>query len=180
MDQLPQIFEVEFKEVEKDGTPHVSVFYNGMQIGNDLDDNTNTEDGYRYHDCFHLIYFVRFGSSHVMDVLLGIEQNKKMQRPPQREIVTEMQTSVEEALPLMSFNLRQKETWVKADKPVPAFLDIMCDLAKTAHIDPVPSHKEMSDLIGDFYKNIDLLHHNRGGILVCDRTHKTVTYKNAS
>lgn len=46
----------------------------GQQVGNDLDDNSADDDGYRYHDIFHLANAAVLGWSPVLRSLLGLKR----------------------------------------------------------------------------------------------------------
>src|SRR3546814_14507790 len=54
--RFPRQFEVELSEVEVDGQMKLRASMNGVQIGDDLTDNSDDPDGYRFHDVFHLAY----------------------------------------------------------------------------------------------------------------------------
>lgn len=68
---LPRQFTVEITEVSKDNSVKMKAFVNGQQIGNDLTDNSYTNDGYRFHDVFHLAYAGVLGWSPVTRQLLS-------------------------------------------------------------------------------------------------------------
>src|SRR3546814_756213 len=54
--RFPRQFEVELSEVEVDGQMKLRASMNGVQIGDDLTDNSDDPDGYRFHVVFHLAY----------------------------------------------------------------------------------------------------------------------------
>ena len=65
--QLPRQGAMVFTETINDqGRPEVVVTLNGTQIGQALTDNAYNDDGYRFHDVFHLAYAVVLGWSPVM------------------------------------------------------------------------------------------------------------------
>src|SRR5690606_38448163 len=61
--QLPRRFRVEF--VDDGGSLHI-YDAQGNQIGDKLDDNAAVEDGYRFHDVFHLANAAVLGWSPVI------------------------------------------------------------------------------------------------------------------
>ena len=61
-EQLPRSFVVDFRANNDGG---LSIFHNGNQIGDPLTDNSYREDGYRFHDVFHLAYSAILGWSPV-------------------------------------------------------------------------------------------------------------------
>ncbi len=67
--QLPREFEVFFhtERPSIDGQPpKVQCYWNDAKFGNELDDNAVDDNGYRYHDAFHLAYVVYLGWSPVL------------------------------------------------------------------------------------------------------------------
>ncbi len=66
-ERLPRQFEVEItEEVSENGSIKMRAFINGEQIGNDLTDNSYSNDGYRFHDIFHFSYAAVLGWSPVI------------------------------------------------------------------------------------------------------------------
>ncbi len=56
-EQFPRYFEIEVvSEQMSDGKMHVQLFQNGNAFGNELSDNAQVDDGYRFHDVFHLSF----------------------------------------------------------------------------------------------------------------------------
>ncbi len=60
-ERLPRQFLVEITEVSQDNSVKMKAFIDGKQIGNDLTDNSYSNDGYRFHDVFHLSYAAVLG-----------------------------------------------------------------------------------------------------------------------
>jgi NTP pyrophosphatase (non-canonical NTP hydrolase) len=83
LEQLPRNFEVEITESGQDGLTKIQAFVNGKQIGNDLTDNSYSNDGYRFHDVFHLSYAAVLGWSPVVRRMLG---RKRKSRPKIDEV----------------------------------------------------------------------------------------------
>ena len=72
--QLPRKFTVEINEVREGDSVRVIVSRNGKQIGNDLTDNAYEDDGYRFHDVFHLTYAAVLGWSPITRKLLDVKR----------------------------------------------------------------------------------------------------------
>jgi NTP pyrophosphatase (non-canonical NTP hydrolase) len=64
-EQLPREFEVLFREVDDCGIKRVIVTCGGKPVGNPLSDASYADDGYRFHDIFHLSYATYLGWSPV-------------------------------------------------------------------------------------------------------------------
>jgi len=63
-EQLPRNMTVHFEEMEEcsdAGFKKVRITVDGAEVGNRLTDNAYGDDGYRFHDCFHLAYGAVFG-----------------------------------------------------------------------------------------------------------------------
>lgn len=67
---LPREFVVQFDERVKGGQKHVAQSISGVFVGDRLTDNNVVEDGYRFHDVFHLAYVAHLGWSPVIRGLL--------------------------------------------------------------------------------------------------------------
>jgi NTP pyrophosphatase (non-canonical NTP hydrolase) len=65
--RLPRRFEIEFRPVQASDRPEpiVQGFWNGTPWGDPLGDNTYEDDGYRFHDVFHLAHAAILGWSPV-------------------------------------------------------------------------------------------------------------------
>ena len=66
-EQLPRIMEVEIST--RGGRAYTAI--NGREIGDPLTDNRRTDDGYRYHDVFHIAHATFLGWSPTLRGLLG-------------------------------------------------------------------------------------------------------------
>jgi NTP pyrophosphatase (non-canonical NTP hydrolase) len=66
-EQLPRKFSAEIEEVkDDDGFFHVEISIDGKAAGDRLRDNSKDEDGYRFHDVFHLAHAAMLGWSPVL------------------------------------------------------------------------------------------------------------------
>jgi len=69
--QLPRQFAMRFEPATgKDGLPRVAIFLGRKVFGDRLDDNAYEDDGYRFHDAFHLAHAAVLGWSPVTRALL--------------------------------------------------------------------------------------------------------------
>jgi NTP pyrophosphatase (non-canonical NTP hydrolase) len=55
-EQFPRKFIAKMEESMDHGTPKVALTVDGKQLGSQIDDNSYVDDGYRYHDAFHLAH----------------------------------------------------------------------------------------------------------------------------
>lgn len=69
-EQLPRTFVYRFEESVEDGRRRVRVYDGSKDVGDPLSDNAHDDDGYRYHDVFHLAYAAVLGWSPVLRNML--------------------------------------------------------------------------------------------------------------
>jgi len=75
LEQFPRVIKMNFIErVPDKGRPHVIQRMNDVNIGDRLTDNRTEEDGYRFHDVFHLAYLTHLGWSPVIRALLKLKR----------------------------------------------------------------------------------------------------------
>lgn len=108
--RLPEIFEIELHEFLVDKKPMIRTSMDGKQIGDDLTDNADDPDGYRFHDVFHLAYVAVLGWSPVIRKLL----NRKRK---DNERVDEVQDGgraqvIDEAISALVFEYARKHNWL--------------------------------------------------------------------
>jgi len=75
--QLPRHFEVTFHSIPAPDIrepARVQCFWNDLPFGDTIDDNAEDEDGYRYHDAFHLAYAATLGWSPVARKFFGAKR----------------------------------------------------------------------------------------------------------
>jgi hypothetical protein len=73
-EQLPRRFEITISEDRSAEPRKVLIFNNGVQIGNELTDNSLYPDGYRFHDVFHLAHTAVLGWSPVTRSMLRVKR----------------------------------------------------------------------------------------------------------
>ena len=74
-EQLPRELSVKFvTHHDAENRPFVRTMYMGRQLGNDLDDNAYSRDGYRYHDVLHLSFAAVLGWSPLVRKLLDVKR----------------------------------------------------------------------------------------------------------
>mgnify|MGYP001081620358 CR=1 FL=1 len=73
-EQLPRDLRVEFRQVVDQGATKLEMSIDGERQGNLLTDNAHYDDGYRFHDVFHLTNAIMLGWSPVSRKLLGCKR----------------------------------------------------------------------------------------------------------
>lgn len=110
-ERLPRRFEIELREVVVNGKTKIRALMNGKKIGDDLTDNADDPDGYRFHDAFHLGYVAVLGWSPVIRKLL---KRKRKSNP----IVDEVQDGgraqvIDEAVSALVFDYAKDRNWLE-------------------------------------------------------------------
>ncbi len=72
--QIPREFAIQFNEQSEGQALRVIISRDGQQVGNTLTDNAHEDDGYRFHDVFHLSYAAILGWSPIVRKLLGVKR----------------------------------------------------------------------------------------------------------
>lgn len=70
-EQFPRVFEIAFVSVARGKS---RMYFQGRRLGNDLTDNANEDDGYRFHDVLHLALIAHLGWS---PVIRGLMRRKR-------------------------------------------------------------------------------------------------------
>ncbi|MDA8564248.1 nucleoside triphosphate pyrophosphohydrolase family protein [Mariniblastus sp.] len=76
--QIPRQFEIKFTEIVEGKSIRVIVSRDGKQIGDTLTDNAHEDDGYRFHDLFHMSYAAVLGWSPVTRKLTGTKRKSSV------------------------------------------------------------------------------------------------------
>jgi NTP pyrophosphatase (non-canonical NTP hydrolase) len=71
LEQIPRHFSIDFVETRPRGGSKLTLYWEGNKCGDSLTDNAYFEDGYRFHDVFHLSYAAVLGWSPVTRKLLN-------------------------------------------------------------------------------------------------------------
>lgn len=82
-ERFPRRFVVAFDEVRSDGRVEVRMLMDGVLVGAALTDNAYKDDGYRFHDVFHIAFAAILGWS---PVLRGLIKRKRRSNPQVDEV----------------------------------------------------------------------------------------------
>src|SRR5690606_25193017 len=97
-EQFPRELTIQFKPA---GDGKMAMFVNNEQLGDTINDNAHEEDGYRFHDVFHLAFMAILGWSPVIRALL----KRKRKSNPQVDMVEDGARAIiiEEAISAMVY-----------------------------------------------------------------------------
>jgi|JI10StandDraft_1071094.scaffolds.fasta_scaffold18014_8 NTP pyrophosphatase (non-canonical NTP hydrolase) len=110
-ERFPRQFEVELFEVVVKGKTKIRARLNGKKIGDDLTDNADDPDGYRFHDVFHLAYTAVLGWSPVIRKLL---KRKRKSNPKTDEVQDGGRAQViDEGIAALVFEYAKQHNWLQ-------------------------------------------------------------------
>ncbi|MFO0441095.1 MAG: hypothetical protein ACK5ZW_10700, partial [Betaproteobacteria bacterium] len=110
-ERFPRRFEVQLSEVVVKGKKKIRANMNGKQIGDDLTDNADDPDGYRFHDVFHLGYVAVLGWSPVIRKLL---KRKRRSNPQVDEVQDGGRAQViDEGVAALAFDYAKGHNWLE-------------------------------------------------------------------
>lgn len=111
-EQLPRRTSVSFREEVVDGHPKVFLYGpDATPLGNPLTDNAYDDDGYRFHDVFHLSYAAMLGWSPITRFFFNV---KRSSDPRVREVEDGGRaTVIEEAISAFVFDYARNERFLE-------------------------------------------------------------------
>lgn len=110
-ERFPRTFEVQLSEVIVKGKTKIRAHIDGTQIGDDLTDNADDPDGYRFHDVFHLGYVAVLGWSPVIRKLL---KRKRRSNPKVDEVQDGGRAQViDESVAALVFEYAKGHNWLE-------------------------------------------------------------------
>jgi NTP pyrophosphatase (non-canonical NTP hydrolase) len=142
---FPRQFEVALRQEVQNGQDKIQPYINGQKFGDGLTDNFPSDDGYRFHDVFHLAYVAILGWSPVIRALM---RRKRRSVKKYDEIEDGGRAIViDEAIVALAFDYARDHGGLAHTKSVDF------DLLKT--IKSMTSHLEVSErTTGDWEKAI--------------------------
>lgn len=173
-ERIPRNFVVEFRDEAGAGAARLRAYVGGEQIGDPLTDNSYEDDGYRFHDVFHLAYAAVLGWSPVTRRIRG-RKRKSDARVDEVEDGGRAQV-IEEGVAALAFDYARKHNSLSG------VTSLDYHLLKT--IKSVTAHLEVSECsFGDWERAIlngfevwRRLAENRGGSVSVDLDGRQITY----
>jgi len=108
-ERFPRSFEVVVREQRNGSHAEVSCTWDGVQLGNVITDNAHEDDGYRFHDVFHIAFAALLGWSPILRKHMG---RKRRSRPEIDEVEDGGRSTVlEETISLLVFSYARKHSF---------------------------------------------------------------------
>lgn len=173
-ERFPAAFVIQFEEVVEIDLVRVRASLNGKQMGQTLTDNAYDDDGYRFHDVFHLACVAGLGWSPVSRRNLDLKRKTSSQidevEDGGRAIV------IEEGVTALVFSYAMEHDWLRDVTRVDH--DILKMIKKmTAHLEVAEcSIAEWEATILMAYPVWDEIVKNRGGAVELDLTARSLRF----
>jgi NTP pyrophosphatase (non-canonical NTP hydrolase) len=177
-EQLPRLLEIAFAEKITGNKKYVIQKWRGVKIGDQLTDNMIEDDGYRFHDVFHLSYAAILGWSPVLRSML---KHKRKSNP----LVDEVQDGaraviIEEGVSTWIFNHASKRRFFEGLESLDYnLLKDVRRLVSGFEVDKCPLWQWERAILEGFRVFRDLRKH-RSGIVVADLLNKQISFRIAS
>ncbi|WP_100515232.1 MazG nucleotide pyrophosphohydrolase domain-containing protein [Mycobacteroides abscessus] len=180
-EQFPRQIDITFIETVADRTdrgadpvPVVRICRGASTVGDPLDDNSDDNDDYRYHDAMHLAHMAVLGWSPTMRALLDV---KRRSSPDTNRIQDGGRASaIEEGLTAYVFSVAAEHNFFATTNRVPADVIKACQ-RMTAHLEVSRRNSadwEYAILAG--YNMFRALREHRGGTVHADLRTRTLTF----
>lgn len=174
-EQLPRTLTIQFREsYSADDQANVCILRGGRIVGDTLTDNAHENDGYRFHDAFHMAYAAILGWSPVLRHLLKTKRKSDLR-------VDEVQDGarariIEEAISLYIFAYAKEHNHFdnvsEIDQDV---LSTIKNLVSGLEVSDRTAH-EWKIAIFEGYKVYRKLLENSGGLVTIDLDKRTIEY----
>lgn len=173
-EQLPRLFTIDFDSIASDNKWKTKVSFNGTQLGDIIDDNSKTNDFYRYHDVFHYTFATLLGWSPCARAMM--KRKRKSDK-----LVDEIEdgaraTITEEALSMIIFNEAKRKSYFEGVSKVSrTTLRIIKEMTENFEVN-IRTTKEWENAILKAYEVFRLLITNNGGKVQFDSIKKEISY----
>jgi NTP pyrophosphatase (non-canonical NTP hydrolase) len=174
-ERLPRKFIVNFYEKPLERSLYVKVSVNDVVIGDALTDNAHEDDGYRFHDVFHLAYAAVLGWSPVCRKLLKCKRKSDAKidevEDGARAII------IEEAISILVFNQAEERSWYDDKSTIDiGLLKTIRRMAMKLEAKACTAN-QWQDAICQGYAVFKELKRNGGGDVIVDLEKQRLTYR---
>lgn len=177
-ERFPRRFSIELAEVHSGGKLKIRCSMDGVTIGDDLTDNAYDDDGYRFHDVFHLAYVAYLGWSPVIRKLM---ERKRRSDPLKDEVEDGGRAQVvDEAVSALVFEYARHHRWLNGVDHIDYEL-LKTVKGLTAHLQVNQrTMKDWQDAILNGFRVWRQIRASRGGVIHIDMDERSMEYAAAS
>ncbi len=174
-ENLPQNFTVRFEEYDYLAYPQVRVILDDTQVGDTIDDNSYSNDGYRYHDIFHLTFAALLGWSPCTRSMM--KRKRKSDIEIDRVEDGARAAITEECISLMIFSRAKNKNFFQNINDIDADLLLTIKEMTEPFEVSIKSTEDWRNAIFEAYKMFSLLIENKGGSILFDTNNKIVKFE---
>lgn len=174
-ENLPQNFKVRFEEYDYLAYPQVRVTIEGNPVGDTIDDNSYNNDGYRYHDIFHLTFAALLGWSPCTRSMM--KRKRKSDIEIDRVEDGARAAITEECISLMIFSRAKNKNFFKNINDIDADLLLTIKEMTAPFEVSTKTTEDWRNAIFEAYKMFSLLMENKGGNVLFDTTNKIIKFE---
>jgi NTP pyrophosphatase (non-canonical NTP hydrolase) len=173
-ERLPRKFVVSFREIREGSRVEVRTEIEGRLVGSALTDNAYADDGYRFHDVFHVAYAAVLGWS---PVLRGLLRLKRRSQPLIDEVEDGGRAAViEEGVAAVAFDYARRHSFLAnvrdVDEHLLSTLRGMCQHLEVAEQPPSLWRQALLDGFAVWRELVE----NRGGQVSADLDLQQIRY----
>lgn len=174
-ERLPRLFVVTFYEKPLERGVHVKISVNDVVVGDALTDNAHEDDGYRYHDVFHLAYAAVLGWSPVARALLKCKRKSKSKVDEVEDGARAM--IIEEAVSILIFNQAEDRGWYRESSAIDiGLLKTIRRMVAGLEVRACTA-KQWKKAILQGYEIFDHLKINHGGEVIVDLDNQQISFR---
>jgi len=182
--RFPDVFEIEFRQVEVEGVTKTALYSNGThlsesaKIGASLTNNAYEEDGYKFHDAMHLAFVAVLGWSPVMRKLLKDAKIIKNARSGADDEVQDGGRAkvIDEGLVALIYSYATDRNFLRGVDTIDYSL-LRTIKGMTKHLEvSIRSLADWQKAIIDGFMAWNALTENNGGKLTIDRSKRSISY----
>lgn len=173
-ERFPRQMRIELRLVS-DSDHHVRAFFEGRQIGDDLTDNNRVEDGYRFHDVFHIAFAAFLNWSPILRRHLGRKRRSN-------RVVDEVEDGgraavIEEGIVALIFDYAQRlHGFENASHVLPTLIDTIQGMTAHLEVRDVPALLWERAILDAYHLWRQVLRH-QGGLLIADLDAAAVVFE---
>ena len=173
-ERFPRQFTARFQEIREGSRVEVRTEIGGRLVGAALTDNAYQDDGYRYHDVFHMAYATMLGWS---PVLRGLLRLKRRSAPRVDEVEDGGRAVViEEGIAAIAFHYARKHQFLAGVSDLDSsFLDTLRGMSAHLEVASQPTSAWRHAIIGGFSVWRELVK-NGGGQVAADLDQRELRY----
>jgi len=174
-ERLPTILRVTFRPVEHNGRMKLEISREGQPFGDPLTDNSHVDDGYRFHDVFHLTMAILLGWSPIVRRLMKV----KRKTIPQVDEVEDgaRAAATEEAITALAFGYARDYSLFKGATSVEYELLRAIKLTTRSFEVRDKSYRDWEEAILAAFGVWRQMIENNGGVFVGDASRRLVAYE---